>query len=472
MAISATPAAPPGGTAGPAPATRSRAPRPQVSAAVWLVYLGWVTVLFDPHYFVAAFAGAAFGRLATVVYFLLLLLLLARIPVNVAAGRLWVLFPAYLVWMAVGVLAMPVAPNVGIVVDCLKILLLYWALAVATPDVIQSPKLLLPIVAMFGFRFLWWEMWGTAAGLVPWHPSMANYDGYGTLTAQGAGICFWMAMGAKKRWHRRLLFALSALSILGVVASAARGAFLALVMVAGVVWLRSPKKLLTAGAMLGAAAVVFLGAMLFFDGAAFWHEIMSSFSEGNTEGTGKQRWELWTAALLVFREHWVFGVGAGNVGAYAASIFEPGQFELFPNPAMFYGFNLHNSYMQVLAEFGVVGFAAFMWLHIDFFLKNRQLRTRDAVAHWNAGGGGRLFDVRYASLALEAGFLALMLTNLVYANLFEAWLVVFWTLNRTMWGVTREVGKRRSTPQSRRRRPSVLAPGPSPVLPVSAPRTA
>ncbi|MBX3173906.1 MAG: O-antigen ligase family protein [Gemmatimonadaceae bacterium] len=446
----------PANATGPSGAAKVRRPKARITPPVWLVYLGWFTVLFDPHYFVAAFAGAAFGRLATVVYFMLLILLLARIPLNVAAGRLWVLFPAYLVWLVVGVLALPVAPNIGLVVDCLKILLLYWGLSVATTDVIRTPSVVLPIVAMFGFRFLWWEMWGTAAGLVPWHPSMSNFDGYGTLTAQGAGICYWLAMGAKKRSHRMLLFALSAVSVLGVVASAARGAFLALVIVVGAIWLRSSKKLLTLGVIAGAAVLVSVGAMLFFDGAAFYDEIASSFSEGNSEGTGKQRWELWTAAFLVFKEHWLFGVGAGNVGAFAASFFAPGQFELFPVPAMFYGYNLHNSYMQVLAEFGAVGFGAFMWIHLDFFLKNRQLRSPAAVEQWRIGGGDRLFDLPQVSLALEAGFLALMLTNLVYANLFEAWLVVFWTLNRTLWGVTRSPAKRRSA--SRRSASKLVTP--------------
>jgi len=184
--------------------------------------------------------------------------------------------------------------------------------------------------------------------------------------------------------------------------------------------------------MLGAGVVVAIAAVTLFEGSEFYNEIMSSFEEGTESGTGQQRWELWTAAMRVFREHPLFGVGAGNVGIYASTIVQPGELALFPNPSMLWGYNMHNSYVQVLAEFGLVGTVAFAWLHVDFFLKNRALRKPDALAVWEASGAGRTFSLVHVSLALEAGFLALMLTNMVYANLFEAWLVAFWALVRTL----------------------------------------
>lgn len=412
-------------------------PKGVKGAPLYLVYLAWVMVLFDPHYLAAAILGPSAGKLATLIYLALLGLLLLRIPENVARGRLWVLYPVYVAWLLTGLFSLPVAINVGLVRDCLKILLLYWAVAVATTDVIQTPRAAVPILTMFAFRFVWWEGWAGASGQIFWHPSLFNYDGYGALAAQGAGICYWMAMASRRRAVKQALYAVAAVAVVGVVATAARGAFLALVLVAAMVWLRSPNKGATLAAMVGAGLVAALAALLLFDGAEFYNEIMSSFSDGTESGTGQQRWELWTAAMRVFKEHWLVGVGAGNVGIYASTIVQPGELALFPNPQMLWGYNMHNSYVQVLAEFGILGALCFAWLHIDFFIKNRALRKPEAIAIWEASGAGRMYSLFHVSLALEAGFLALMLTNLVYANLFETWLLAFWALVRCLWGSTR-----------------------------------
>lgn len=438
------------------------------SASLYLVYIAWVMVLFDPHYLAAAVAGQGAGKLATLIYLALLGMLLLRIPDNVARGRLWVLYPAYLVWLVSGLFSLPVAINVGLVRDCLKILLLYWAVTVATPDIVRTPRAALPILSMFAFRFAWWEGWAGASGQIFWHPSLYNYDGYGALAAQGAGICYWMAMGARKRGVKIALFVLAAIAVVGVVSTAARGAFLALMLVAAIIWLRSPRKGLTLAAMIGAAIVVAIAAMTLFEGSAFFDEIMSSFEEGTESGTGQQRWELWTTAMRVFKEHWLFGVGAGNVGIYAATIVQPGELALFPNPSMLWGYNMHNSYVQVLAEWGIVGSLAFVWLHIDFFIKNRALRQPEAIALWEASGAGRTYSLLHVSLALEAGFLALMLTNMVYANLFEAWLVAFWALGRALWGATRAPKARQAPRRGRGVRGAAGTPA-SPPRPLQAP---
>ena len=285
-------------------------------------------------------------------------------------------------------------------------------------------------------QFVWWAVFARAGGLVPWHPSLSNYDGFGSLMVMGTGICLWFGAAARSKRLKVLLYALAAYCVMGVVTSFARGAFLSLVALVVVIWVRSPKKFVTAlGALGGAAVIVGTSAVLFPDGA-FWTEIVSSFTEGTTEGTGGVRWSLWGAAFEVFKERPIFGVGAGNFGVFAANFFRYGEIEAFPNPGAFYGLNLHSTYMQILSEFGLVGSIGFIWLLVDFQRRNRALREPRAVERWSAHSGGA-FDLRYLALGLEAANVANILGGMFYSSLFYPAFYIIWTANRMLWAVTR-----------------------------------
>lgn len=431
---------------------RAAPPREKKPGAVlWLTYAAWAMVLFDINFFLGGMIAGGFGRLATFVYVPLMVVALLRVPDILGRRRGWILFAPLALLLIVGVVTLPTANNPAMAIDALKLVLPYYALLVVTADYVRTPVQALPILAMFIWRFAWWAMWSGTRGLVPWHPTLANYDAYGGLMVQGAGICYWAGMAVRKRRPVRLaLFALAGFCVLGVVASFARGAFLALVAVGFLIWLRSPRKVVTASAMVGGALVVALAASTLFDGSSFWDEIRSSFEEGADEGTGGQRMAMWTAAVRVWMQHPFLGVGPSNFGVFASTYFRQGEIPFFENPLMFYGFNLHNAYVQVLAEFGLVGMFAFIWMHVDFFRKNWALHARDAQAAWAATRAGRQFELRYLALALEAGMLAIMLANVLYASLFESWLFTAFAANRMLWSVTRPT---KASPPRRKRAP-------------------
>jgi O-antigen ligase len=422
---------PPAGVAGP-----------PAGPAHYLVYAAWGIALFDPHYLLAFLVTEQAGRLATLTYFPLILLALARSPALFGSPRrVWITFPPLMLFFAVGAAGLFTAPNPGLARDTLKVLLPYFAMIVATADLIRTPRQAWPIVVMFVVRFAWWAAFSRQTGIVGWHPSLANYDAYGGLMVQGAGLCYWVGMGVKRGRVRWALFALAAFCVLGVVASFARGAFLSLVALAGVVWLRSPRKVVTGAAMILAAGLTFAGAGLLFEENFFWEEIKSAFTEGTSEGTGGQRMAMWGAAVEVWKEHPIFGVGAANFGAFASTFFRDGQIEQFPNPMMFYAFNLHNAYVQVLAEFGLVGTFAFLWMHWDFFRKNRDLQRPDFGGRWATSPFGRRVDLRFLAMGVEAAMIGVMLANFFYASLFTSWLFTTIAVNRMLWGVTRGDGR-------------------------------
>lgn len=409
------------------------------SEFVWLVYAAWVVMILSPHHLLASFGPASFGKIASAVLLPVLLITIMRIPSLLGSGRGWMLYPQFGLLLAVGLATLPFATNRLLGRQALQMLLVYWGVMVATTDSVRTPRQILPILAVFVWQFGWWALWSGSTGLVPWHPTLGNFDGYGGMMVAGAGACYWMGMGFKSRPRRLLAMLLAGFCVIGVIASFARGAFLALIVVAAVIWIRSPKKLLTLAAILLGTTVAVGGASMLFGGNLFWDEMRSAFTEGTSSGTGNQRWVLWTAATRVWLEHPILGVGAANFGVFASGFFMPYELEGFENPLALYGFNLHNAYMQVLSEFGLLGLLAFLWMHFDFFGRNRELRDPAAVALWQSRGGSQYCDLRYLSFALEAGMIASMLTNMVYAGLVEPWFYTVLAVNRAIWSVTHAV---------------------------------
>jgi amino acid transporter len=104
---------------------------------------------------------------------------------------------------------------------------------------------------------------------------------------------------------------------------------------------------------------------------------------------------------------------------------------------LFWGMNLHNAYVQILSEFGLVGVTAFLWIMYDFVSKTRKLHHRDAQARWTALGGDRYFQLRYLAYGIEGGLVGVLLGNMVYASYFESWFATLWALNRMLWAMTR-----------------------------------
>lgn len=415
----------------------SRAPKSEWNLVTVHLLFVWVLTLLEVHFFLANAVARPFIYLVYLGYPPMVLLMALKAPAIIASSPRWMWYPPMLILLLAAIATFPIAENMNIARQSILYFLNYYGLALATAMYVRSAKLSMPILLLFFGQFAWFALFAGTRGLIPWHPTLANYDGFGAVMVQGAGLCYWFAIAAKSRKVKLFLFALAAYCVMGVVASFARAAFLCLVAVVGWVWMRSPRKVLTAGGILAAGMIVVVAASLMFDPGFFWNEIMSAFEEGTETGTGQQRWEVWKIAFRVWIQHPILGVGGGNVGAWAATHFRYGELEAFPNPGVLYGHNPHNVYVQVLSEFGVVGIAAFAWALWDFQKRNRDLRQPDAAARWAQQNGK--WDLRYLALGLEAANVANVLGGMFYASLFMPWFYSVWIANRMLWAVTRPV---------------------------------
>jgi O-antigen ligase len=399
------------------------------SMGLYLLVALWGTVLFDPHW-LAFSKGVPFVVLKLPVFIFLLLGaslgfgLLTHQPWQ----RRWQWYWPFLSFLIVGAIGVPMAMNVGYARETLQGYVIWYALILGTVTIVDSARRVELLLSLYGLHFLWWGFWGGKAGLVGWHHSFSNYDGFGAFAVGGFAICYFLGMAADKKWFKWLMYATAGLSVVGVVASFARGAFLALVLVFFCIWVRSPHKGRTALAGVGAALLVSLAASLLFEEGFFYNEIMSAFTEGNEEGTGGQRWQLWTIAIRVWQDHPILGAGLHNVGVYASTIFQPGELEgMFANPGALYDYVLHNLYMTVLAENGIVGCVVVAWIFFDYFKRNAQLRSPEAERQWREFGGR--MKLRPISLGLEASMVAFMFDALVYSMMGIHWLYTMLAIN-------------------------------------------
>jgi O-antigen ligase len=257
---------------------------------------------------------------------------------------------------------------------------------------------------------------------------LSNYDAFGAINVGGLAICYFLALASPTAKYRGLMYLSAAVCTFGVVASFARGAVLATGVCFLIVWIRSPHKVRTFFAGIGVGIIVLLGSSLLFDEGFFWAEIMSTFEEGASEGTGGERMILWRAAWRVFLEQPLFGAGPRNWGVFAASLFEQGDIQgVYANPGALYNMSLHSLYMTTLSELGIVGSIALIWIIVDYFRRNAALRTEAAQRRWEALGGR--FALKGISLGLEAAMVAFLVNAAFYSLLVIHWFYTMLALN-------------------------------------------
>lgn len=392
----------------------------------------WVVLVTDFPWLFAAYGLSPILKLLPLLFLFLMVILAFQMPGRVAWQRRFQWNAPFLLFVLSAAVTVPWAQNQGYARGGVQMYMLFWTFMVATMVMVDSPRRAELLVCLFGASFTWWGIWGAWRGGVPWHYGVSNHDGFGALMVIGVGSCAFLTAAAPK-WtrFRFAMLATSAACMIGVVASFARGAFLAAATVAFLVWLRSEKK--GRGLLVGAAAIalVIVASNILHPGE-FWAEIQSAFSDGTDQGTNQDRWILWGAGWEVFKERPLFGVGTRNFGPFAAQFFNVGDlpaggYGYTGNPGMLYNRSLHNVYVQILCEQGIVGSIAFLWILANFWRRNAALRSREAERLWRARGGQ--YRIRMLALGLEAGMVGFLIPSLFYGLITMPWFYTIIALN-------------------------------------------
>jgi O-antigen ligase len=382
--------------------------------AVGLIYGMWILVLFSPHLMLPA--G---GRL-------LLLMALPAALVVLQRGRSSDLYWPLLLFSALHMTAWPTSENRGFVQSGFISTAQTAILFTATVVLFRRTDQVLVLFKLFLLSFIWFGIQGIAVGelgKVGWHYTLSNTDGFGGFMVLAIGIGFGAASSRVILW-RRLGYGTLALGLLGVVAAFARGAVLAAALVLFLMWLRSPRKLAITIASVSGAILMIPVIEVVHPGGAFWAE-MRTVTEGTSSGTGQDRWQLWRIALQVWKQSPLFGVGSWNTGIVASKSFQQGEIEgRYSQPGRLYSRAIHNIYIQMLAEQGLVGTVLWFTMLAGFIIRLRRLRSPEVVAAWNEAIDGEL-DLYQLTIGLELAMVGFLVGAFFYNELYHHW---FYTL--------------------------------------------
>jgi len=404
----------------------------------------WILLLIEPEWFLSAFGGGALlKRVPTLLLPVLLLCTASR-------WRREALYWPFVGIMAIHVIHMPFVENRGLLMAGFKSLYQFFFVFVGSACIIRSPSHTLRLATLFMLHFSWFAIQGAKSGQVSWHSMISNPDSFGPLMGIGLGYCYYYAQSIQDKRLKWIAYLTSAICIIGVISSLARGAVLSAALVMALVWLRSPRKLATLAAALAAAVIGLAAITAIFPENAFWKE-MSTVSEGNKAGTGLERWVMWNIALDVFEERPLLGAGPNNVGALAFRIipYDP-QRPQYSDPSQLYNKKLHNIFLQILSEQGLIGSVIWLTMIADFFLRLRRLRRPEVVAYWRQATGNRL-DVALLSLGLECAMVAFLANGFFYNQMYIHW---FWTLTCMAYLFTINTQPPSRSPQTSPPRPS------------------
>ena len=201
---------------------------------------------------------------------------------------------------------------------------------------------------------------------------LSHYNGTAAYLNMVIPFCIALAVRARDKFTRMLSWACLLLSSVALVLTQSRGGLLAYVAI-----LLMSAYFLAPNA---GARIRWIGAVLVFSvtGALLAGSIFERLS-GVDSFTEITRLAIWAGAWLIFAGHPVIGIGYGNFKmALAAAITVPDGFML----------DAHNLYLELLAETGILGLAAFALLIVVCMRYARRVLRESASAMECAVGFG------------------------------------------------------------------------------------
>lgn len=401
----------------------STVPRERMSGRIVFIYVMWAFVWYDPDWFLQALGGGVIlVKLYALMFIPVCILLLNHFRREALPWPYLLMLGVFLVWA-------PFVLNRAFLVNGFGKVLQYSLLTAATVSVLETPQQVVPLLKLFLFQFIWFGVQGLPTAGVPWHQNLSNDDSFGPFMTIGLGYSYYLARGTSIKKYRYLAYLVCVIGVAGTIVSFARGAILGLCVVFLALAIRAPKKLAFLGYGLLFALLGWVVVMVKFPNGEFWAEMETIAGEGNTAGTGLQRWVLWTAAWELFLENPLLGVGPGNFGPNAVAYYEErGVTDMgstFDTPAKMYSVALHNDYLQVMVEQGLVGLFAMGALFFKFYRNLKFLRTQVVRRAWTIEVGG-FIDSNSLALGLEAAMLGCMFSSAFYPQVF---------INYWMWSI-------------------------------------
>lgn len=253
-------------------------------------------------------------------------------------------------------------------------------------------------------------------------------NGAGLMLAMGIPLCYfaWEGGGGWLRW---CFPALIPVLLHAVLMTYSRGAMVSLLAVAPLIALRSRHRGLLMLAALGLTVLIPVLA-----GPQIRARFLSTSNATETDASAQSRLGSWAAAWRITMDNPVFGVGVRNANLYS-----------YQYGADMEGRTIHNTYLQISADNGLVGLALYLFSIIVVWRGLREASRRAATRnepsarqiHALAAG----IECSFAVFAVGCVFLSLEIFELPYLLLL---------MGAQLFSVTREPWRRETVPRPAR----------------------
>ena len=288
-------------------------------------------------------------------------------------------------------------------------------------DITKVRKLL----SLYFLYIVYFGLWGIPGmGRVEWDYILNEEDAYGPLMTMGIAFGYYyyrMSVSFNKKKYVQLGIIIC---VIGVVVSFARGAFLVMLCLFLIIFIKEKGKFKNIVLAAMAGIIVIIAANIIFPNNAFWTE-MNTISEGTSEGTGADRKILWKVAWYEFIDHPIIGVGPYNFGVVAPDyVIKMPDRQRYLDPGTIWGRSLHNGYFQILCELGIVGTAVFLVLLYDLNRSNRKIMKYQTDEN-SKDIEAELAIYRQLSSGVALTIFAFLMNAFFYDMIFYTW---FWEL--------------------------------------------
>lgn len=200
---------------------------------------------------------------------------------------------------------------------------------------------------------------GTMAGRAVWNYIYNNPNDLAALTLFPLAMTIGVFITEPPGWPKKAALTGIVLLPIVIILTQSRGAFIALAVFALFAITGSRRK----ARIIAAVSVITVIVVLATPQSA-WHRFSllknatstANLQEVDPEGSAEQRFEIWKVAAAIIRDHPVEGVGFGAYSRVHQVYAQDGDF----SPIAAGPRDTHSTYLNVLAETGIVGFVLFM----------------------------------------------------------------------------------------------------------------
>ena len=219
-----------------------------------------------------------------------------------------------------------------------------------------------------------------------------------------------------KRWLRHSILLFLLLNAVAVLSTQSRGAFLGIVAMSVVLWMRTRQKLL------GGIALVLAGTLFIAFMPASWETRMRSIQNYEEDSSAMQRINAWETAINIANDR-VTGAGfaIANRDIFA---------RYAPNPE--WVFTAHSIYFQPLGEHGWIGLLLFLTLGMLSFFNAARIRKKALERPetlWARDLAG-MIQVSMVGYAVGGAFLSLAYWDLPYNIMVMLIATKFWLVEK------------------------------------------